>query len=147
MTWFITHKPAYDADFVELPKSLQKQATQAHAELEQDPTTPRGNTIKPLKGWENLWRYRLGDHRLIYSAAPENQVVQLLAIGPRRDVYRRFNYDPEADPPLKVDFSAELAAGLEPTQKVRRNGWSTQSGTSRKTPKASRCRASSYPAG
>jgi superfamily I DNA/RNA helicase/mRNA-degrading endonuclease RelE of RelBE toxin-antitoxin system len=116
MTWFITHKPAYDADFVELPKSLQKQATQAHAELEQDPVTPRGNTIKPLKGWENLWRYRLGDHRLIYSALPENQVVQLLAIGPRGAVYRRFDYDPEAEPLVEIAFSAEIAAGLEPTQ-------------------------------
>jgi superfamily I DNA/RNA helicase/mRNA-degrading endonuclease RelE of RelBE toxin-antitoxin system len=116
MTWFVTHKPAYDADFVELPKSLQKQVTRAHAELEQDPITPRGNTIKPLKGWENLWRYRLGDHRLIYSALPEKQVVQLLAIGPRADVYRRFGYDPDAEPNVELAFSAELAAGLEPAQ-------------------------------
>ncbi|MBN1580159.1 MAG: hypothetical protein JXA89_05610 [Anaerolineae bacterium] len=65
MVWFITHKPSYDADFVDLSKTLQKQATQAHFELEQDPVTPRGNTIKPLKGWDNLWRYRLGDYRLI----------------------------------------------------------------------------------
>ena len=28
MTWFITHKPAYDADFVDLPKNLQKQVSQ-----------------------------------------------------------------------------------------------------------------------
>ena len=48
MPWFITHKPAYDAAFVELSKTLQRQATQAHAELEQDPVTPRGDTIKPL---------------------------------------------------------------------------------------------------
>ena len=43
--WFITHKPAYDADFVELPKNLQKQATRAHTELARAPTTPRGNTV------------------------------------------------------------------------------------------------------
>jgi mRNA interferase RelE/StbE len=88
MPWFITHKPAYDSDFVELAKNLQKRATQAHAELAQDPVTLRGNTIKPLKGWKNLWRYRLGDYRLIYAADPEHKVVQLLAIGPRKDVYR-----------------------------------------------------------
>jgi mRNA-degrading endonuclease RelE of RelBE toxin-antitoxin system len=75
-------KPAYDTDFIELPKNLQKQATQAHAELMADPITPRGNTIKKLKGWENVWRYRLGDYRLIYSALPESNLVQLLAIGP-----------------------------------------------------------------
>jgi superfamily I DNA/RNA helicase/mRNA-degrading endonuclease RelE of RelBE toxin-antitoxin system len=116
MPWFITHKPAYDADFVELPKSLQRDASRAHADLAQDPVTPRGKRIKPLKSWENVWRYRLGSHRLIYSAVPEQRVVQLLAIGPRRDVYRRFKYDPEAEPVVKVTFSAELAAGLEPTQ-------------------------------
>jgi superfamily I DNA/RNA helicase/mRNA-degrading endonuclease RelE of RelBE toxin-antitoxin system len=116
MTWFITHKPAYDADFVELPKSLQRDASRAHADLAQDPITPRGKRIKPLRSWENVWRYRLGNHRLIYSALPEKQVIQLLAIGPRRDVYRRFKYDPEAEPLVKLAFSAELAAGLEPTQ-------------------------------
>lgn len=52
MTWLITHKPAYDTGFIDLPKNLQKQATRAHAELEQDPVTPRGNTIKKLSGVE-----------------------------------------------------------------------------------------------
>jgi superfamily I DNA/RNA helicase/mRNA-degrading endonuclease RelE of RelBE toxin-antitoxin system len=116
MTWLITHKPSYDTDFIDLPKNLQKQATQAHAELEQDPVTPRGNTIKKLKGWDNIWRYRLGDYRLIYSVLPGQQVVQLLAIGPRGSVYERFNYDPEAEEGLSLTFNTELAAGLEPSQ-------------------------------
>jgi len=113
MTWFVTHKPAYDADFVELSKTQQKQATQAHAELAKDPITPRGNTIKPLKGWENLWRYRL-----IYSADPARQVVKLLAIGPRHNVYQRFSYDPDAESGPELVFSPELAAGLEPAQHI-----------------------------
>lgn len=115
MSWFITHKPSYDTDFIDLPKDLQKQATQAHAELAADPVTPRGNTIKKLKGWENLWRYRLGDYRLIYAAVPAQQVVQLLAIGPRGEVYKRFNYNPGGGDAPGLTFSAELAAGLEPT--------------------------------
>ena len=116
MPWLITHKPAYDTAFVELSKSLQKQATQAHAELAQDPVTPRGDTVKPLKSWKNLWRYRLGDHRLIYSAMPERQVVQLLAIGPRGSVYKQFKFDPDAEPEWELAFSPELAAGLVPAQ-------------------------------
>ncbi len=35
-------------DFIDLSKDLQKQATQAHAELAESPITPRGNTIKKL---------------------------------------------------------------------------------------------------
>ena len=118
MTWFITHKPAYDVDFIELSKELQKRATQAHAELSEAPMTPRGNTIKPLKGWENLWRYRLGNYRLIYSADPERQVVQLLALGPRSDVYRRFNYEAPSAAEQDLVFSAELEAGLVPKQHI-----------------------------
>lgn len=118
MTWLITHKPAYDAAFVELSKTQQKQATQAHAELEENPITPRGNTIKPLKGWKNLWRYRLGDYRLIYSADPERKVVQLLAIGPRSEVYRRFNYEEPSAAEQDLVFSAELEAGLVPKQHI-----------------------------
>lgn len=118
MTWFITHKPAYDTDFIELSKELQKRATQAHAELEEDPVTPRGNTIKPLKGWQNLWRYRFGDYRLIYSADPERRVVQLLAIGPRSAIYRRFNYVEPTAAEEELVFSSELAAGLVPQEHI-----------------------------
>ena len=109
MTWLITHKPAYDSDFVELSKDLQRQANKAHAELEVNPITPRGNTIVPLKGWDNLWRYRLGDYRLIYSALPQQHVVQLLAIGPRKDVYQRFNYDPDQDTPPAAEKRGHAA--------------------------------------
>jgi superfamily I DNA/RNA helicase/mRNA-degrading endonuclease RelE of RelBE toxin-antitoxin system len=114
MTYLITHKPAYDADFVELNKDLQRLATRALDELEQDPVTPRGDTIKLLKGWKNLWRYRLGDYRLIYEAAQDQPVVRLLAIGPRKDVYQRFNYRPDEAEGLDLVFGPELAAGLGP---------------------------------
>ncbi len=43
-------------------------------------------------------------------------MVQLLAIGPRGDVYRRFNYNPEAEGGPELSFSPELAASLTPTQ-------------------------------
>lgn len=126
MTWFITHKPAYDTDFIELSKELQKRATHAHAELEQDPITPRGNTIVPLRGWENLWRYRFGDYRLIYAADPAHNVVQLLAIGPRKDVHERFNYHPDTAQQPGITFGPELAAGLTPGHKSP-SGTNTQS--------------------
>lgn len=118
MTWFITHKPAYDTAFIELSKELQKRATQAHAELAEDPVTPRGNTIKPLKGWDNVWRYRLGDYRLIYAADPERKVVQLLTIGPRSEVYRRFNYEAPSAAEQDLVFSSDLEAHLVPRQHI-----------------------------
>lgn len=122
MTYLITHKPTYDRDFVELSKDLQKQATAAVHDLMQNPAQPRGDTIKPLTGYDNVWRYRLGAHRLIYAVAPDAPVVQLLAIGPRRDIYERFNYDGWHDESYSVTFGRELAAQLEP-QKVQAPQW------------------------
>jgi mRNA-degrading endonuclease RelE of RelBE toxin-antitoxin system len=113
MTWTITHKPAYDTDFIELNKSLQHAAVKALQELEQDPITLRGDTIKPLKGWENVWRYRIGDHRLIYAAHPPSQMVQLLAIGPRASIYERFNYEGWDLPEASAEFGPRLAGQPE----------------------------------
>ncbi len=116
MPYLITHKPAYDSDFVELNKDLQRQVTRALNELEADPITPRGDTIKALKGWKNLWRYRLGDYRLIYEVVQDQPIVRLLAIGPRKDVYERFNYRPDEAGGPPIVFGPDLAAGIAPQQ-------------------------------
>lgn len=111
--WQIIQKPAYLSDFVELNKNLQQAVVTALRELEQDPITPRGNTIKKLKGYTNVYRYRLGDFRLLYAAKPEVQLLQLLAIGPRGSVYQRFNYPGWDAPETAVEFGPELAARPE----------------------------------
>lgn len=108
-TWQITQKPAYLSDFVELNKNLQQAVVKALQELEQDPITPRGNTIKPLKGFTNVYRYRLGDFRMIYAAAPQARMINLLAIGPRGSVYERFNFPGWDGPDTAVEFGPELA--------------------------------------
>jgi mRNA interferase RelE/StbE len=44
---------------------------------------------KPLKGeLASLWRYRVGDYRLIYELRDEVLVVLVVRIGHRREVYR-----------------------------------------------------------
>ncbi|MCB8984476.1 MAG: UvrD-helicase domain-containing protein [Ardenticatenaceae bacterium] len=112
-TWQITHKPAYTADFIELNKNLQQAVVSAMQELEQDPITPRGNTIKKMKGFTNVYRYRLGDFRLLYAAELEAHMVQLLAIGPRGTVYKRFDFPGWDAPETAVAFGPELAAQPE----------------------------------
>ncbi len=138
MSWLITHKPAYDSDFVDLSKTLQKKATKAHAELEADPATVRGDTIKPLRSWENLWRYRMGNYRLVYSADEERHVVRLLAIGPRKDVYRRFDKHPAPREKAGLRFDSALAAGLEPRPKapngMKHPEWYQQQAEQKETP-------------
>jgi len=44
---------------------------------------------KPLKGqFSNLWRYRVGDHRIICELRDEVLVVLVIRIGHRGKVYR-----------------------------------------------------------
>lgn len=108
--WTITQKPSYLSDFVELPKDLQKAIVKALDDMAQDPVTPRGNTIKKLKGFTNVWRYRLGATRLIYAVDHGQRMVNLLAVGARGDVYQRFNYEGWDAPGAAVDFGPELTA-------------------------------------
>ncbi len=109
MTWTITHKHAYDIDLIDLPRDIQRAFIYGLAELREDPITPRGDTIKKLKGWTNVYRLRKGDFRLIYAADGKNRMVQLLAVGPRKDVYQRFNFDGWNAPGAAMTFGAETA--------------------------------------
>ncbi|MCX5826793.1 MAG: type II toxin-antitoxin system RelE/ParE family toxin [Deltaproteobacteria bacterium] len=43
---------------------------------------------KPLKGmFKGLYRYRYGSHRIIYAIDQREEVVMILRIGDRKDVY------------------------------------------------------------
>lgn len=108
-TWTITRKPDYDKDFFELSKEWQRRAVNAVQDLANDPATPRSDAIKKLSGWNNVYRYRLGDFRLLYAVHPRQPIAQLLAIGPRGTVYGRFNYDGWDGPDAAAEFGPELA--------------------------------------
>jgi len=55
--------------------------------LEQNPQY--GNNIKALTGeLKGLYRYRVGDWRVIYRLKRDLQVVEIIAILPRGDAYK-----------------------------------------------------------
>ena len=61
---------------------------QAVEEIRQHPTLSRGNTVKRLtRDLEGMWRYRIGDYRLVYEPDNDRRVVHLLSISHRKDVY------------------------------------------------------------
>ena len=67
---------------------------QATVEVCSDPTTPRGSdTVKKLQGTHDLWRYRIGTHRLIYrTIVPQGAVSGIVLFehfGARGDIYKR----------------------------------------------------------
>jgi mRNA interferase RelE/StbE len=69
-------------------KKIQGRIVEALGDLCESPTTPQGDTIKPLGGeMLGLWRYRIGDYRLVYQPVVAQKRVFLLYFSPRGSAY------------------------------------------------------------
>jgi mRNA interferase RelE/StbE len=68
-----------------LPVSLQKQITLKINDLELDPRPP--GCVK-LEGGDDLYRIRVGDHRIVYAIRDAILYILVVRIGHRREVYR-----------------------------------------------------------
>lgn len=49
---------------------------------------PRPSGVVKLSGEDDLYRIRVGDHRVIYSIQDNRLLVLVVKIGHRRDIYR-----------------------------------------------------------
>jgi mRNA interferase RelE/StbE len=49
---------------------------------------PRPSGAKKLQGAQQLWRIRVGDHRVVYTIDDRKRGVDIIRIRHRRDVYR-----------------------------------------------------------
>ena len=67
-------------------KPLAQKLAKCFARLEANPRG--GNNVKALRGpLLGHWRYRVGDHRVVYSIDEAKQTVTVVAIAHRREVY------------------------------------------------------------
>jgi len=84
---------AYRADWLPAARRLLRKLDPATRErivravlsLEGDPRPPGA---KKLAGPDNLWRVRVGDHRVIYAIEDDRLLVVVVTVGHRREVYR-----------------------------------------------------------
>jgi len=67
-----------------LPEKVRQVVIATLESLEQEPR-PRG--VEKIRGTE-LWRIRKGDYRAIYYISDREQIITVVRIGHRRDVYR-----------------------------------------------------------
>lgn len=82
-------KPAFLRDLLTLPKSVSERVIRAIEVIEQDPITGHGHAKKVFKHrYQNIYRYRIGDYRLIYCLG--EGCAAGLAVGRRDDIYARF---------------------------------------------------------
>lgn len=86
--WAIAFTPSFRKSIAGIDKKLQGRVLTAIAELSEQPASPHGDTKKPLSAeLKGLWRYRVGDYRLIYEPNEEKRLVVLLEFAARGGVY------------------------------------------------------------
>jgi len=67
------------------PKHQRQIRTKIDA-LESD---PRPANAEQLQGYDQLWRIRSGDYRIIYTVQDQVLLVTVVAVGDRKDIYKR----------------------------------------------------------
>lgn len=87
MTWKIELTRKAEKDLVAIPQSIRKRISAfLHLRIGQS-ENPRnhGTALKgELKG---LWRYRVGDYRIVARIEDENVTVLVVRIDHRKDIY------------------------------------------------------------
>jgi mRNA interferase RelE/StbE len=74
-----------EKQLAKLPRRDQERIVRAVLPLARDPL-PRGS--RKLSGYDDVFRIRVGQYRILYSVSSGKLVVIILKIGHRRDVYR-----------------------------------------------------------
>ena len=107
----------------QIPGLISKKLPSVHKQLSTKPHN--GSNIKKLRGWKELYRFRIRDYRVIYRIVQTPPTVTLLAIGHRKDVYDRLGHDPNREEPCVRVISSEHAGRLleeQPVRDVQTNG-------------------------
>ena len=73
----------------ELKKLPKPTATRISILLKELAKDPRPSGCKKLKSYNNLWRVRTGNYRIIYTIEEQVLIVEVLEIGDRKAIYRR----------------------------------------------------------
>jgi mRNA interferase RelE/StbE len=68
-----------------LPQDVLQRISRALDELSKD---ARPSGCKKLAGYDNLFRLRVGDWRIVYAIEDERLVILVLEVVPRGDAYR-----------------------------------------------------------
>ena len=84
--------PSYSVQFVrsarkELERLPDAILPRVFARIEALAAEPRPPGCKKLRGARDLWRVRIGDYRVVYQVDDRQRLVEIRAVGDRKDVY------------------------------------------------------------
>ncbi len=89
MSWSLALTDEFNRAIQNIDRKLQGRILQAIGHLSRKPTEPLGDTVKPLTGdLKGLWRYRLGDYRLVYQPDSDGRRVVLVTFTARSEAYQ-----------------------------------------------------------
>ena len=88
MAWTVSFEPRALGELKKLDRSARQRVVRFLQERIAGNHDPRGFG-KPLTGDKvGLWRYRIGEYRIVCRIADEHRAVLVLRIAHRKDVYR-----------------------------------------------------------
>lgn len=76
-----------EKEFERLPLKIRTKITEALGLLSQHPFSELLN-VKKLKGAEDVYRFRIGEYRVLYEVRKRRLVILVIKVGHRREVYR-----------------------------------------------------------
>ena len=86
--WSIAFTPTFLKSMSGVDKKMQGRILTALAQLSEEPLALHGDTIKSLDGnLKGLWRFRIGDYRLVYEPRESPKRVVLVDFAARGGVY------------------------------------------------------------
>jgi mRNA interferase RelE/StbE len=86
--WSIAFTATFKKAVAGVDKKTQGRIMTAISDLSEDPLGTRGDTIAPLRAvFKGLWRYRIGDYRIIYEPRKTEQQVLLIDFAARGGAY------------------------------------------------------------
>ena len=89
MAWTLAIKKSAAKQLEKLDKPSQKRIIQFLREKIEGTSNPR-KLGKALKGHaDDLWRYRIGDYRLICSLDDHTLTILAVAVGHRKNIYEK----------------------------------------------------------
>ena len=86
MTYEIIITKSIQKQLDNLPNNIQERVYEKFSQLAEE---PRPDGVVKLKGYDNEYRIRIGDYRLVYEIRDEQLIVLLVQCKHRRDVYKK----------------------------------------------------------
>ncbi|RBA25497.1 type II toxin-antitoxin system RelE family toxin [Herminiimonas fonticola] len=86
--WYVGFSAEFVKSISRIDKNKRARVLEAITKLTDAPFTVHGDTVKPLTGnLSGLWRYRIGDDRLIYKVITSTNQIVLMSFSSRGSVY------------------------------------------------------------